>query len=165
MFPPLNPTAHLRSDSEISILKLCCEGQISYGSGSQTGPQHAYMSKGIVTKTDNHKMSSYHTTDTELQHNSEKHCFSQERAAHFPKALTEPVFICNRQPKVALCSAWQSDDWCRGEEWPLVFPSLTRSHIHQPSNCRSISFSTSFLCILLLHVMNKVSLIADLLKL
>jgi len=40
MFPPLNPTAHLRSDSDIASLKLCCEGQIS-GSGSQTGPQHA----------------------------------------------------------------------------------------------------------------------------
>lgn len=130
MFPSLNPTAHLRSDTEMELLSKAVLWR--------TDELWFWVSDG-TTCTNTHAGSKELSPDRQsrdellcstIRVRGEKHCFSQERAAHFPKALSEPVFICNRELRVALCSAWQSEDWCRGEEWSLVFPSLTRSQIH-----------------------------------
>ncbi len=131
MFPSLNPTAHLRSDTELELLSKAVLWR--------TDELWFWVSDGTTTCTNPHTGSKALSPDRQsrdellcstIRVRGEKHCFSQERAAHFPKALSEPVFICNQELRVTLCSAWQSEDWCRGEEWPLVFPSLTRSQIH-----------------------------------
>lgn len=125
MFPSLNPTAHLRSDTEMELLFKAVLWETDE---SQTGPQRAQiLTRGLrhCHQTDNHEMSSY-AARFMLE---EKNIAFLKSAQPISPKLSASLFSPYQEMRVALSSAWQSDDWCRGEEWPLVFPSLTRRQI------------------------------------
>ncbi len=136
MFPSLNPTAHLRSNTEMEVLSKA----VLWG----THELWLWVSDGTTTWTNPHAGSKELSPDRQsrdellcsmIRVRGEKPCFSQERAAHFPKALSEPVFTCNRELRVALCSAWQSDDWGVRYIQPLKSISYSLTFLYSSFAC------------------------------
>lgn len=124
MFPSLNPTAHLRSDSEISSQSCAVRDRLVMVLGLRRDHNILKSSRflsGVLRhchQADNHKTSSYHTSDGELQHNSCK----RRKTLLFSRACSPFPQSSNRA-----CFYMQS----RAESRPLLCLTIRRHAVER----------------------------------